>query len=355
MLNAAEVFELRGNPVSCVRYGNGHINETYLLETDAPHSYILQKINSRIFRDVPALMRNIEAVTRHLAQKDQDPRHVLTLVGTRDGKTFAQDAEGESWRVYEFVTGSRCLDRVETPADFYESAVAFGRFQTLLSDFDASTLHETIPHFHDTPARYDALKLAIQQDSCGRLTHVGKEVEFALEREKDAHVLMELLGRGELPLRVTHNDTKLNNVMLDASTRKPLCVIDLDTVMPGLAANDFGDSIRFGANTAAEDERDLTLVHLSTELYQAYARGFLGECGQSLSRLEIETLPWGAKLMTLECGVRFLTDYLQGDTYFAIHRPEQNLDRCRTQFRLVADMERQWDEMHRMIEKMDRS
>ena len=352
MLNVEEVFSIRGMPRSCVRYGNGHINETYLLKTDAPHTYILQKINSHIFQDVPALMQNIESVTKHLMCKDQNPRHVLTLVSTKEGRSYAQDADGESWRVYEFVTGSRCLDRVEIPSDFYESAVAFGRFQTMLSDFDASTLHETIPHFHDTPVRYDALKQAVAEDRCQRLSEVSREVEFALERERDAHTLMTLQRQGELPLRVTHNDTKLNNVMLDASTRKALCVIDLDTVMPGLAANDFGDSIRFGANTAAEDERDLTMVHLSLELYKTYVKGFLSECGDSLTAREIETLPWGAKLMTLECGVRFLTDYLQGDTYFAVHRPQHNLDRCRTQFQLVAEMERHWDEMYQIIENL---
>ena len=247
--------------------------------------------------------------------------------------------------MYDFVHDSICLDAPETDEDFYQSAVAFGSFQRQLADFPANELSETIPRFHDTPNRYRALRAAIEKDALGRAASCREEIEFALTREADAAVMMNLLAAGELPLRVTHNDTKLNNVMLDAKTRKPLCVIDLDTVMPGLAANDFGDSIRFGANTGAEDEKDLTKISLSLARYEAFARGFLEACGKALTPKEIETLPWGAKLMTLECGVRFLTDYLEGDTYFRIHRPEHNLDRTRTQFALVADMEKKWTQM----------
>ena len=223
--------------------------------------------------------------------------------------------------------------------------MAFGSFQRQLADFPANELSETIPRFHDTPNRYRALRAAIEKDALGRAASCREEIEFALTREADAAVMINLLAAGELPLRVTHNDTKLNNVMLDAKTRKPLCVIDLDTVMPGLAANDFGDSIRFGANTGAEDEKDLKKISLSLARYEAFARGFLEACGKALTPKEIETLPWGAKLMTLECGVRFLTDYLEGDTYFRIHRPGHNLDRARTQFALVADMEKKWAQM----------
>ena len=255
------------------------------------------------------------------------------------------EAEGEFYRMYDFVHDSICLDAPETDEDFYQSAVAFGSFQRQLADFPANELSETIPRFHDTPNRYRALRAAIEKDALGRAASCREEIEFALTREADAAVMMNLLAAGELPLRVTHNDTKLNNVMLDAKTRKPLCVIDLDTVMPGLAANDFGDSIRFGANTGAEDEKDLKKISLSLARYEAFARGFLEACGMALTPKEIETLPWGAKLMTLECGVRFLTDYLEGDTYFRIHRPEHNLDRTRTQFALVADMEKKWTQM----------
>ena len=296
-------------------------------------------------------MRNIAAVTGYLARRDPDPRRVLTLVPTHEGAPYCVDAEGEYWRVYEFVTDSLCLDRAETAEDFYQSGVAFGPFQTQLADFPAETLSETIARFHDTPARYEALRAAIRADALGRAKDAEPELRFALEREQAAAELMRLLREGKLPLRVTHNDTKLNNVMLDRATRAPLCVIDLDTVMPGLVANDFGDSIRFGASTAAEDEKDLDRVSLSLPLYETFARGFVGACGARLTQLERDTLPVGAKLMTLECGVRFLTDYLQGDTYFAIHRPEHNLDRCRTQFRLVADMERKWDEMGEIVRR----
>ena len=349
MLNILNRFHLEGAPVSCARYGSGHINETYLVETDAPHRYILQKINRGIFKDVPALMDNILAVTTYLAQMDPDPRHVLTLVPELDGLHWAQDGEGEYWRVYEFVTGGICLDRAESAEDFYQSAVAFGRFQTMLADFPAGTLHETIARFHDTPNRYGALHQAMEADSALRRKTVEKELEFALSREQVAGGLMGLLRQGALPLRVTHNDTKLNNVILDEKTRAPLCVIDLDTVMPGLVANDFGDSIRFGASTAAEDEVDLTRVSLSLPLYETYVKGFLGACGERLTRREVETLPLGALLMTLENGVRFLTDYLEGDHYYAIHRPSQNLDRCRTQFQLVRDMELKWDAMNEAV------
>ena len=343
MLNICGKFQTKGAALSCEPYGNGHINVTYLVKTDE-EQYILQRINHHIFQDVPGLMRNVERVTAFLAEKDPDPRHSLHLVPAKDGAAYVE-AEGEFYRMYDFVHDSICLDAPETDEDFYQSAVAFGSFQRQLADFPANELSETIPRFHDTPNRYRALRAAIEKDALGRAASCREEIEFALTREADAAVMINLLAAGELPLRVTHNDTKLNNVMLDAKTRKPLCVIDLDTVMPGMAANDFGDSIRFGANTGAEDEKDLKKISLSLARYEAFARGFLEACGKALTPKEIETLPWGAKLMTLECGVRFLTDYLEGDTYFRIHRPEHNLDRTRTQFALVADMEKKWTQM----------
>jgi Ser/Thr protein kinase RdoA (MazF antagonist) len=227
--------------------------------------------------------------------------------------------------------------------------VAFGMFQNQLADFPAATLTETIPHFHDTPDRFRIFREAIAADRAGRLESVRDEVNRFLAHESEAGMLHALLNKGEIPLRVTHNDTKLTNVMLDEDTRQPLCVIDLDTVMPGLAAHDYGDAIRFGASTAAEDETDLCKVEMSLEMYEAFTEGFLSACGDRLTRKEIESLPMGAKLMTLECGVRFLTDYLNGDTYFAINRPNQNLDRARTQLKLVEDMESKWDAMHAVI------
>ncbi|MEG0935937.1 MAG: aminoglycoside phosphotransferase family protein [Clostridia bacterium] len=341
-------FKLCGAPISVAPYGSGHINQTSLVVTDAGHRYILQKVNRFIFRDVARLMDNISRVTAHLREKDAEPRHVLRLIETIDGQDYLLDEAGDFFRVYDFVEGSVCLDQARSPEDFHQSAVAFGTFQDQLSDFPADTLYETIPHFHDTPDRYRKLKEAIAADAVGRLATVGREVDFALGREAEAGTLMQLLKDGELPLRVTHNDTKLNNVLLDEHTHKPLCVIDLDTVMPGLAANDFGDSIRFGASTGAEDEVDLARVNFSMQLYETYLAGFWGACGQNLTRLERETLPIGAKLMTLECGVRFLTDYLAGDTYFHIHRPQHNLDRCRTQFKLVACMEDVFSQMNQL-------
>ncbi len=352
MQTVISAFPLQGQPISCERYGSGHINETYLLKTDAPHAYILQKINHHIFQDVEGLMNNIAAVTGYLYRETPDSRRVLTLIKTKTGENYHKTEAGEYFRLYEFVTDSLCMDRAETEEDFYQSAVAFGAFQQQLSHFPADTLNETIPHFHDTIDRYRIFHEALGQDPLGRAAACQEEIAFVLAREKEAGTMVRMMQEGLLPLRVTHNDTKLNNVMLDAKTRTPLCVIDLDTVMPGLAGNDFGDSIRFGANTAAEDERDLSRVRFSLPLFEAYARGFLSACGQVLTQAEIDTLPLGAKLMTLECGVRFLTDHLLGDTYFRIHRENHNLDRCRTQFKLVAEMEGCWAQMNEIIHRV---
>ncbi|MEG0049195.1 MAG: aminoglycoside phosphotransferase family protein [Clostridia bacterium] len=349
MENIYSQFQTQGSPICCTRYGNGHINDTYLLVTDQPHCYILQRVNNHVFHDTPALMRNLIAVTDHLRKQASDPRHVLTLVPTVKGERYLYTAEGECWRLYEFVTDSLCLDKPENMQDLMQSGVAFGTFQTQLADFPADTLSETIPHFHDTPNRYVLLREAIAADCAGRVKDVQAEISFYLLHENEAGILMDMCQRKELPLRVTHNDTKLNNVMLDRKLRTPLCVIDLDTVMPGLVANDFGDGIRFGASTATEDEKDLSKVQMSLELFEAYTNGFLSACGKRLTPAEIETLPMGAKMMTLECGVRFLTDYLKGDVYFHITRPEQNLDRARTQMTLVKDMEQKWDRMQQLV------
>ena len=243
------------------------------------------------------------------------------------------------------------MQQVQTPEQFYQSAWTFGNFQRLLADYPAHTLHETIPQFHDTRDRYKKFEKAVEANVCGRAAEVQAEICFVREHQADCAVLMDLLESGKLPLRVTHNDTKLNNVLLDKKTGCGLCVIDLDTVMPGLSLNDFGDSIRFGANHSAEDEPDLSLVNFDLELFEIYTKGFLGAAGDALTAREKEMLPWGAKLMTLECGMRFLTDYLEGDHYFKTHRPGQNLDRCRTQFKLVRDMEAHWPEMAAIVQK----
>ena len=293
-------------------------------------------------------MSNVAAGTTHLRRGCDDPRRVLTLVSALDGRFFHRAGDGTYWRVFEFVADGICLEQAQSPEDMRQSGVAFGGFQKQLADFPAQTLRETIPNFHDTPDRYRQLHRAIEEDRAGRLREVRPEVEAYLAREAQADGLMRLHRQGVLPIRVTHNDTKLNNVMLDAATRTALCVIDLDTVMPGLAANDFGDSIRFGASTALEDERDLDKVSLSLPYYEAFTEGFLGACGDSLTQTEVETLPLGAKLMTLECGARFLTDYLNGDVYFRVSREGHNLDRARTQLKLVQDMERKWDEIQRI-------
>ena len=343
-------FTLDAAAVSCERYGCGHINETYLVVTESGRRYILQKINHHVFRNVEGLMENISAVTEYLCSRAADPRTVMHLVKTTAGAAYLHHTDGSFWRVYDFVERSICLQSAETPEDFYQSAIAFGGFQQQLRDFPAATLHETIPNFHNTADRYRIFKEAIAADKAGRVKDVQAEIDFALAREEEAGTLVRLLAEGKLPLRVTHNDTKLNNVMLDDQTRKALCVIDLDTVMPGLSLYDFGDSIRFGAATAAEDEKDLSKREMRLDLFETFTRGFLSAC-PGLTGLEREMLPMGAKLMTLECGVRFLTDYLDGDHYFAIHRKGHNLDRCHTQFRLVADMEQKWEQMHKIVQE----
>ena len=341
-------------------YGSGHINDTYLLTFEIAEmgtiKVILQRMNKNIFTKPIELMENILNVTSYLRKKiienGGDPdRETLNVIRTVDDMPYFVDSEGEYWRSYKFITDATSYDQVESPEDFYQSAVAFGNFQRLLAEYPAETLHETIEGFHDTKARFQVFKKAVEDDVCGRAASVQKEIQFVLEHEHLANVFADLLEKKEIPLRVTHNDTKLNNIMIDNKTRKGICVIDLDTVMPGLAMNDFGDSIRFGASTATEDEQDLSKVSCDMELFDLYAKGFIDGCGGKLTEKEIDLMPTGAMVMTFECGMRFLTDYLQGDTYFKIHRENHNLDRCRTQFKLVKDMEAKWDTMREIIDK----
>lgn len=340
-------------------YGNGHINETYLLtyeENGKKSNRILQKINKKVFPKPEEVMENIANVTAHLKKKiavagGNPDRETLNVIPTTDGKNYYLDDDGEYWREYVFVTNAISYDMVKDKNDFYQSAVSFGNFQCLLADFPAETLHETIPQFHNTRKRFADFKKAVEDDIAGRAAEVQEEIQFVLDRENIANYFSELVDRKELPLRVTHNDTKLNNIMIDNESGKGICVIDLDTVMPGLAVFDFGDSIRFGASTAAEDEKDLSKVSCSLELFECYAKGFLEGCNGRLTSKEIALMPMGAKVMTFECGMRFLTDYLQEDVYFKIHRKKHNLDRCRTQFALVADMERKWNQMTDIIRK----
>ena len=341
-------------------YGSGHINDTYLLTFEIAEmgtiKVILQRMNKNIFTKPIELMENILNVTSYLRKKiienGGDPdRETLNVIRTVDDMPYFVDSEGEYWRSYKFITDATSYDQVESPEDFYQSAVAFGNFQRLLAEYPAETLHETIEGFHDTKARFQVFKKAVEDDVCGRAASVQKEIQFVLEHEHLANVFADLLEKKEIPLRVTHNDTKLNNIMIDNKTRKGICVIDLDTVMPGLAMNDCGDSIRFGASTATEDEQDLSKVSCDMELFDLYAKGFIEGCGGKLTEKEIDLMPTGAMVMTFECGMRFLTDYLQGDTYFKIHRENHNLDRCRTQFKLVKDMEAKWDTMREIIDK----
>ena len=343
-------FQLDAPAVTCDRYGCGHINETYLVVTESGRRYILQKISNRAFPDVAGLQENIAAVTEFLHTQTSDPYGALTLIPTDEGKSYLHWAENSDWRVYDFIEGAVCLQKPETAEDFYQSAIAFGTFQQQLAGFPAHTLHETIKNFHNTPDRFRIFKEVLAKDVMGRAKDVQPEIDFVLAHEEVGGRLMGLLKEGKLPLRVTHNDTKLNNVMLSESERKPMCVIDLDTTMPGLSAYDFGDSIRFGAATAAEDETDLSKMEMDLDLFRIFTRGFLTAC-PGLTAEERKALPLGAMTMTLECGVRFLTDYLDGDHYFGIHRPDHNLDRCRTQFKLVRDMESKWDEMAKIIEE----
>ncbi len=353
-------FGIKGQLIEKKPYGNGHINDTFLLEyrndNNQIKKYILQRMNHEIFKNTQELMENIIGVTSYLRGQilkfgGNPDRETLNFMPTLSGDSYYVDSTKNAWRMCGFIVDTLCFEAVNTPDDFYQSAVAFGNFQRLLSDYPAHTLHETIANFHNTASRFKDFKNAVNADVCDRAKEVEAEIKFAMDREKDAAVLVNMQASGELPLRVTHNDTKLNNVLLDRETGKAICVIDLDTVMPGLAINDFGDSIRFGASTGLEDEQDLSKVSLDLNLFDIYTKGFLDSCGKSLSKKEIEMLPTGAKMMTFECGIRFLADYLQGDVYFRISRDKQNLDRCRTQFKLVAEMEQKMDEMNQIVEK----
>lgn len=352
-------FDFPGEFKECRPFGNGHINDTYRLEmhtAEGEKRFILQRMNRNVFKDPAKLMENMVGVTSWLKDKIREAhgdteRETLTVVHTSDGKPYYVDGNGDYWRVFLFIEGAVCFEKADNEEVFYQSAVAFGHFQRLLADYPAQTLHETIKDFHNTRDRFRKFQEAVEKDCCGRAVEVQEEIRFVREREELTHVLCDQQASGELPLRVTHNDTKLNNIMMDSKTGKAVCVIDLDTVMPGLSANDFGDSIRFGASTAAEDETDLSRVSMDLHLYEVYVKGFIEGCCGALTDQELDMLPLGAILMTLECGIRFLTDYLEGDQYFKIHREKQNLDRSRTQFKLVKDMEEKLPRMKEIVNK----
>lgn len=359
LASAVGAFPFEGVQTGLVPFGNGHINDTFALtfcSGGVSTRYILQRINTGIFQKPEELMQNVGNVIAHVraavVRAGGDPlRESLNLIPTKQGKFYYVDSSGAYWRVYLFIENATTFQTVAHPEDFYNSARAFGRFQQLLADYPAHTLYETIPNFHNTVDRVRLFKEALAADVLGRAKDVADDIAFVLSREADAHKLLDLQVSGKLPLRVTHNDTKLNNVMIDNATGKGICVIDLDTVMPGLSLYDFGDSIRFGATTAEEDEADLSQVHFDIDLFDIYTKGYLEVAGAVLTPCEIENLPMGAKIMTFECGMRFLADYLAGDTYFKIHRQGQNLDRARNQFKLVADMEQQWLAMDAVVAK----
>ena len=352
-------YDFPASLMGAVRYGQGHINDTFCVvcqpqEGDAIR-FILQGLSLAAFPHPDELMENFIGITSYLRDKiiadgGDASRETLSLVKTRDGKDYYTDVNGKAWRLTPYIENTDCIQSA-TPELFEASARAFGRFQYMLQGYPAETLHEPIVNFHNTEDRFAKFMAALEADKHDRAKDVQAEIQFVLDRKADCSVAMQALRDGILPLRVTHNDTKLNNVLIDRDTHEGICVIDLDTTMPGLSINDFGDSIRFGANHSKEDEKDLSKVNFDIELYEAYTRGFLAGANGGLTEAELEYLPWGARLMTLECGIRFLTDYLDGDHYFRIHYPEQNLDRCRTQFKLVRDMEEQFDAMAAVIKK----
>ena len=354
--NVVSAFDIEGKVSEYVPFGNGHINDTRLVTMDNGVQYVLQRINKNVFKRPDLLMENYVGVTKFIRKKIEemggDPlREVLNAIYTKDGKPYTIDEDGQYWRLLVYVTDSIGYDKVERPEQFYDSALSFGDFQYMLRDYPADTLHETIVNFHNTPDRYRQLMEAIENNAAGRLAEVSAEVEFAKARREFAYTLENAHSEGKLPLRVTHNDTKLNNILFDINTGKTLCVVDLDTIMPGYSVNDFGDSIRFGATTALEDETDLTKVNFDISLYELYVKGFIEGAKGGLTEGELEMLPIGAIMMTFECGMRFLADYLNGDTYFRVHRPSHNLDRARNQFKLVSDMEKCLPEMRAIVAK----
>lgn len=351
----ARKFRIDGEFVSAELYGSGHINDTYRVvftQASARIRYILQRINQDIFKNPPALMENIQRVTTHIGRKfasrPDHRRRVLTLIPTHDGQSFHRDELGNHWRACLFIEAAQTYNAIETPRQAFEAAKAFGLFQKLLSDLPAPRLNDTIPDFHRTPRRFAAFEYALAADVANRARLARTEIEFALRHRAMTSVLL----AAQLPERVTHNDTKLSNVLLDDATGEGICVIDLDTVMPGLALYDFGDLVRTATSPAAEDERDLFKVFMQFPMFEALARGYLASAAEFLTRAERRHLVFSGKLITFETGLRFLTDFLAGDVYFKIQRAAHNLDRCRTQFQLVASITQQEERMSQLVESL---
>lgn len=348
---AAESFAIEGTICEICPYGEGHINQTLLVTTNA-RRYILQKMNTNVFNDPDHLMKNICYVTNHLKSKNIE---TLNVIYTKDNQPFLKLQNGqnlECYRMYDFIENTITYQKVSDKKVFYNSGKAFGEFQNYLAEFDASVLTETIPNFHNTPKRVIDFQNALNQDVLHRAQDCKAEIDFLLARKNTLSKVAEGLKEGRIPLRVTHNDTKLNNILMDEKTNEARAVIDLDTIMPGSLLYDFGDSIRFGASTAAEDEVDLNKVHFDISSFEAYARGFYGAVKNSITPIEKELLPYSAYLLTMECGMRFLTDYLAGDVYFATKYSTHNLVRCRTQFKLAKEMEEQMADMQSIISSL---
>jgi aminoglycoside phosphotransferase (APT) family kinase protein len=355
----AEAFRLRGDFVSAAPYGTGHINDSFAVVVDQGGTqlrYLLQRINQKVFRDPPKLMRNIERVTEHsreklLTQGQPDvSRRTLTIVPTQEGASYCKFGDEDYWRAYIFIEKARSFDSLQAPVQAYEAAKAFGNFQRILSDLPGEPLHETIPDFHNGPKRFQDFLEALNADVHNRAAEAREEIDFLQKSAWVFDVLPEQVARGAIPVRITHNDTKINNVLIDDETGEGICVIDLDTLMPGLVLYDFGDMVRTSTCKAAEDERDLGKVFLDLPMFEQVARGYLTAAGDFLTSSEKEHLVFAGKMITLIIGCRFLTDYLNGDTYFKTHREGHNLDRCRTQFRLVQSITEQEKQMNSLVE-----
>ena len=355
----ASAFRVTGDFVSAVQHVQGHINDTYISRRTAEGGgtvgYVHQRINDQIFKDPVALMENVHRVTTHQRHKLREAgvadagRRALTLVPSVDGLPYHRDESGGVWRTYTFIESASTYEFVDAPRQAFEAAKAFGEFQRQLVDLPGGRLHETIPDFHHTPRRFEALERAVELDSVGRVRLAQREVDFALSRKRMTTVLVEAQAAGVIPERITHNDTKLNNVMLDDETQEGVCVIDLDTVMPGVVLNDFGDMVRTATSPSAEDEMDLSKVTMQMPMFEALVEGYLSSAGEFLESAEREHLAFSGKLITFEIGIRFLADFLAGDVYFKVHRDGHNLDRCRTQFKLVESIEQQEDAMNRFV------
>jgi len=354
-------FQIYGEILHAETCKIGHINETYSATYDQGGMrvrYIHQKINPSVFKDPATLMKNVVRVTNHLHRKLEGmnvrdiTRRCLTLVPTRDGKSSYCNGSGECWRTFVFVEGVQTFESVQSPQQAFQAGKAFGFFQNLLVDLPGPRLAETIPHFHHTRKRFQALQKAVQNDHFNRAQSAKAEIEFALKREPAVDIILKALAAGRIPERITHNDTKFNNVMLDIVTGEAMCVVDLDTVMPGCVLYDFGDMVRTTTSPTMEDELDLSKVRMQMPMFKKLAEGYLTTASQFLTKAEKSYIAFAGKLITLTIGLRFLTDYLVGDTYFRIHRPGHNLDRCRTQFRLVESIEQQEEDMQAHVDKI---